>query len=91
MYSRDACAKDTTYVNDWIHFRSNTDLFGEHFPFGQPIVLHEPDDYYELFRLVYKEYYGASNHRKLIMNNLTAALLDKIYDESNTKAHSIFL
>lgn len=81
------CAADSTYINDWIHFRSSTDLLEEHFPFGQPISLRDPDDHYALFHLIYKEYYGATNRQKQVVQNLTAALLNKIYDESNTKAY----
>lgn len=81
------CAASNTYIDDWMHFRFGSDLFGGHFPFGQPISLHDSDGYYELFRLIHKECYGTSGHRKLIIHNLTAALLNKIYDESDTKAH----
>lgn len=75
------------YQNDWIHFQANTAPLGEHFPFGQPIPLHAPDEFYQLFHLIYNEYYKASPHRSLIINNLTAALLDKISDESMTRTY----
>lgn len=81
------CANNTDYQNDWMHFQSNTALLGEHFPFGCPIALHRPEDYYDLFHLIYNEFYSVSLHRNLIINNLMAALLDKISDESNTKAY----
>ena len=81
------CATDNVYIDDWMHFKSNTDLLGDHFPFGQPISFQNSDYYYELFHLIYKEYFGTSAHRKLIINNLTTALLDKIYDKSSIKAY----
>ncbi len=76
-----------TYCNDWIHLQSNIVVPGEQFPFGCPVTLHKPGDYYNLFRLIHNEFYSVSHHRNLILNNLMAALLDKIADESNEKAY----
>lgn len=85
MHRYRAC--NASYRNDWIHFTSSSPVPGEHFPFGMPIALHNPKDYYDLFHLIYNEFYRASPHRGLILNNLTAALLDKISDESKTKEY----
>lgn len=78
-------ANNDVYINDWMHISSDVLLLGEHFPFGTPIVLHKPDDYYNLFHLICNEYYGVSTHRNQIISNLTTALLAKLSAESNTR------
>ncbi|WP_310602103.1 helix-turn-helix transcriptional regulator [Anaerosporobacter sp.] len=80
-------AIEPSYIDNWAHIRSDHPLFGEHFPFGTPITLHNTKDYYDLFHIICTEYYGASSHRNLIIHNLTTALLDKISDESNTNEY----
>ncbi len=81
------CADNAAYTNNWAHISSSQPLFGEHFPFGKPIPLHNTKDYYDLFHIICTEYYGASSHRSLIIHNLTSALLDKISAESNASEY----
>ena len=81
------CADHCTYINDWAHIRSAAPLMGEHFPFGKPIALHHPEDYYNLFHLIYNEFYGVAPNRNFIINNLMTALLAKLADESNTEEY----
>ncbi len=75
------------YIDDWMHISSSTPLLSEHFPFGTPIPLHNPEDYYTLFHLIHNEYYGATTHKYRIIDYLTNALLDKIAAASNTKEY----
>ncbi len=72
------------YIDDWAHIESSTPILPEHFPYGQPIVLHNPSMYYDLFHLINNEFFGISPHKKTIIDNLTNALIHKISDESNT-------
>jgi len=81
------CANGTSYIDNWAHIQSTHPLLGEHFPFGYPILLHNPNDYYDLFHIICNEFYGVAPHRNLIIHNLTTALLDKIMDESNTREY----
>lgn len=72
------------YIDDWLHLADPVSVLSDHFPFGIPIHLHNPDDYYSLFHLIYTEFYGISLHKNMIIGHLVAALLKKIEDESNT-------
>lgn len=75
------------YVDDWMHIVPPISVLSNHFPFGTPILLHNPNDYYSLFHLIYTEFYGASFHKNRILDHLTTALLNKIEDESKTKEY----
>lgn len=75
------------YMDDWMHISSATPILPEHFPFGHPILLHNPNDYYALFHLIHNEFYGAAPYRNVILDNLTAALLNKIAAAGNTKEY----
>lgn len=77
-------AADSTYRNSWAHLQTPHPILNEHFPFGTPVLLHNPDTYYDLFHVISNEYYGVTPHRNLILHNLMTALLNKIADESNT-------
>lgn len=77
-------AKNSFYTDDWMHIDKNSLTIPENFPFGIPILLHNPDDYYNLFHLINSEFYGNTPHKNSILNSLTDALIKKIIDESNT-------
>ena len=78
-------ANHTEYVNSWAHIKCSTPLINEYFPFGQPIILHNPKDYYELLLILRKEYCGSAPHRSSILSSLTTVLLDKLSDESSVQ------
>lgn len=80
-------AKGSCYIDDWAHITSSQPLLNEHFPFGKPIVLHNQMDYYNLFHVIYNEYFSKTSHHNMIMNNLILALLDKLFDECNSIAY----
>ncbi len=75
------------YMDDWIHIKSPTSILPEYFPFGRPITLHSPDEYYELFHLINNEFYGATPHKNAVLNALTSALLNKLLDACNTEEY----
>jgi len=75
------------YIDDWMHISPPISGLSEHFPFGIPIFLHNPESYYSLFHLIYTEFYGASLHKNRILDHLTTALLNKLEDESKTKEY----
>ena len=81
------CATQSVYINNWVHFNSEQSIVSEHFSFGVPIQLNNPDIYYDLFHILCNEFYGASNHRDLILHDLMMVLLHKIGDESNTQKY----
>lgn len=76
------------YTDCWLHFQLDKPLFPEHFPFGRPIVLHSPEEFYNLFHMINVEFYGTTPNKNRIVDNLTKALLHKILDASNTKEYS---
>lgn len=76
------------YVDDWMHIKSSTPLMPEHFPYGRPVLLHNPDSFYYLFHLIHSEFYGAAPHRNTIIDALLNALLQKLLDESSTEKFS---
>lgn len=84
---QDDCPEHSAYIDDWMHIAPPIPVLSEHFPFGVPIPLHNPDNYYALFHLIYTEFYGASHHKNRIISQLAAALLNKIEDESNTEEY----
>lgn len=73
------------YTDSWIHISSDTPILPEHFPYGSPIILHNPENFDTLFHLIHNEFYRASSHRQRILDSLTDALLHKLADESNTE------
>lgn len=81
------CPSDCAYIDDWMHIAPPVNILSEHFPFGVPVPLHNPDDFYTLFQLIHAEFYGASPHKNKSISYLTAALLSKIEDETNTKEY----
>lgn len=86
----DSLSFHSAYIDDWIHLESKELLLPEHFPYGKPIILHNPENYYSLFHLIALEYFGNSPHRHTILDALTTALLEKLLDASNTKKSSPF-
>lgn len=73
-----------SYIDDWVHITFQDSLISEHFPFGKPVTLHNPDDYHRLFHIICKEFFGTSPHREDTLNSLMSALLYKLVDESDT-------
>lgn len=71
------------YIDDWAHITSTSPLMPGNFLYGYPVVLHNPDDYYNLFHLVNNEFYGVSPHKSQIIESLINTLLLKILDECN--------
>ena len=67
-----------------MHIDKTTLTFPDTFPFGMPVPLHNPDNFYNLFHLINSEFYGNAPHKTTILNSLTDALIKKIIDESNT-------
>jgi len=80
-------ADNTEYIDCWLHFTSQHNIPGEHFPYGIPVLLHDCEDFYQLFHLIYREYYGSSRHRDQTLHNLASALVTKISDAHNTKEY----
>ncbi len=75
------------YIDSWAHIAAPSLALPEHFPYGKPVLLHNPEDYYALFHLIKLEFLGTAPHRAGIIDSLATALLDKISDESNTKEY----
>ena len=76
-----------SYIDNWMHIAPPVSVLSEHFPFGAPVLLHNPEEYYSLFHLIHSEYYGASRQKNIIIDHLTTALLHKIENESNTEKY----
>lgn len=72
----------------WMHFTSDRVIVEEHFPFGKPIVMHRPEEFYDLFHIICTQNYGLSHHRERIINHLVESLVYMISDESQTEAFS---
>lgn len=81
------CPDFPAYIDDWLHIKPPISVLSDHFPYGEPVLLHNAEEYYSLFHLIHTEFYGASLHKNRIIDHLTTALLDKIEDESNTKEY----
>ena len=77
-------ASDCQYTDNWMHIDKATLSMPDNFPFGNPIQLHNPDDFYNLFHLINSEFYGSAPHKQTILNSLTDALIKMITDESKT-------
>lgn len=84
LYGPAEDSRDASYIDDWMHISSSAPILPEHFPFGHPVLLHNPGDYYTLFHLIHNEFYGAAPHKNTVLDSLTNALLNKLADESNT-------
>ncbi len=78
-------AADETYIDCWAHLRATQILPCEHFPFGVPIPLHDPDSIYSLFHLMNNEFYGVSPQRSMTLHYLGMALMNRIADEINSQ------
>lgn len=77
-------ANGDSYIDSWAHISFQSSLLSEHFPFGQPITIHNPKDYDELFHIICNEFYGSKPHRDSILDSLLSAMLEKLSDESDT-------
>ena len=74
-------AIEDSYSDHWMHFTSARLILDEHFPFGTPIIMNEPEKFYQLFHIICTQYYGATHHRDSILNNLVESLVHMISDE----------
>ncbi len=72
------------YIDSWIHIDANNLLLGDHFPYGEPISLHDPEIYHDLFHVIFNEFFGTSAHREVILNDLVTSLLYKLMAENET-------
>ncbi|MBQ8280456.1 MAG: helix-turn-helix transcriptional regulator [Roseburia sp.] len=74
-------AVEETYSDCWMHFTSTRMILDEHFPFGTPIILNQPEDFYHLFHIICTQFYGFTQHRDNLLNNLVESLVYMIADE----------
>lgn len=75
-------AVEETYSDCWMHFTSDRMLVDEHFPFGMPIVMNQPEIFYQLFHVICTQYYGFTHHRDTLLDNLVESLVYMIADEN---------
>lgn len=75
------------YTDSWIHIDSNIPLLKGHFPYGEPISLHQPSEYHSLFHLLAMEFFGTSGNREETMRYLLSALLCKLDNEVELKEY----
>ncbi len=75
-------ATEDTYSDCWMHFTATRPVLDDHFPFGTPIILNQPDDFYQLFHIICMQFYGASSHRDSVLTNLVESLVYMIADEN---------
>lgn len=80
-------ADQETYIDDWAHIVSPQPLPGTHFPFGMPIPLHHPKDFYDLFHIINNVFFSASTQRAMTLHHLTSALVNMIAEESKTQEY----
>lgn len=73
------------YINDWLQFDTDINLFGQNFPFGIPVVLSSPKDCYSVFSVLYNEFMSNSAHRKQNFINLLPFIINKINDSYRTE------
>lgn len=78
------CANQDTYTDCWMHFTSDHTILDEHFPFGTPIPMQHPLEFYQLFHIICAQYYGVTTHRDTILNHLVESLAHMIADENKT-------
>lgn len=79
--------KAPAYIDSWAHIAPPLHFLPEHFPFGKPIFLHNPKDYFSLFHLIHNEFFGASPEKYKIIDCLMTALLTKLRNEADTKEY----
>lgn len=77
-------ALEESYTDCWMHFTSDRPITDEHFPFGMPIVMQQPAEFYQLFHIICTQYYGIAPHRDTILNHLVESLVHMIADENQT-------
>lgn len=77
-------AIEESYIDCWMHFTSDRMILDDHFPFGTPILMHHPEEFYQMFHIICSEYFGATGHRDTLLDSLVAALLYMIADEDET-------
>ncbi len=75
-------ALDENYIDDWAHIEADYPLLGDKFPYGEPIILHNEEDYYNLFHMICSEYYDMG--KNMIMHHLLLALLQKLQLENDS-------
>lgn len=78
-------AHNQKYIDCWLHFTSSHNILEEHFPFGVPIPLFDSEDFYQLFHLIYRDFFATSLHRTQTLHDLTSALINKISDAHNNR------
>lgn len=77
-------ANGPSYVDCWLHFTSDAPILDEHFPFGTPIILQQPEEIFQLFHVLCSLYYGVSAHRDSLLHQLVESLAFMISDENKT-------
>lgn len=75
---------EEAYVDCWMHFTCDHIKISEHFPYGSPILMRQPDELYQLFHLICSNWYGVAPHRSRVLDRLTDSLLYMIEDANNT-------
>ncbi len=78
---------EPAYADDWAHISSPLTFLPEHFPYGKPVFLHQPEDYFSLFHLIHNEFFGATPGKDKILDELMTALLLKINAEADTREY----
>ena len=81
-------AENNVYIDDWMHIQSEQSLLNTAFPYGKPIPLQNPENYYSLFHLICTEFYETAPHRSTVLHHLTMSMLEKINDLCNLREHS---
>lgn len=77
-------AIEESYADCWMHFTSDRPITDDHFPYGTPIILRQPTEFYQLFHIICTQYYGVAAHRDTILNHLVESLVQMIADENQT-------
>ena len=80
-------ASTEDYVNCWLHFTLDQEFPNSHFPLGKPIPMTDKEDFYQLFHLICREFYGSSDYKIQTLHNLTSALVTKIVSIADQKKH----
>lgn len=83
----DNTTEKPAYMDNWVHISSPLRFLPEHFPYGKPISLHQPEDYLTLFHLINNEFFGASPKKENLIDHLMNALLLKLCTETDTKEY----
>ena len=77
-------ASGDCYIDCWMHFTSDRMILDDHFPFGTPIPLQQPEEIFQLFHIICSQYYGVSSHRDSLLSQLVDSLAYMISDENKT-------